>query len=58
MRWNIPVLCAAVMLAGFGAPSHAAEVRIGDFEFSCKAKSGATVKPKFGDHGQAEVWRH
>ena len=49
MRWNIPVLCAAVMLAGFGAPSHAAEVRIGDFEFSCKAKSGATVKPKFGD---------
>ena len=48
MRWNIPVLCAAVMLAGFGAPSHAAEVRIGDFEFSCKS-GGKTVKPKFGD---------
>ena len=36
------------MLAGFGAPSHAAEVRIGDFEFSCKS-GGKTVKPKFGD---------
>jgi len=49
MRWNIPVLCAAVMLAAFSAPSHAAEVRIGDFEFSCKTSDGATVKPKFGD---------
>ena len=36
------------MLAGFGGPSHAAEVRIGDFEFSCKS-GGKTVKPKFGD---------
>ena len=36
------------MLAGFGAPAHAAEVRIGDFEFSCKS-GGKTVKPKFGD---------
>ena len=35
-------------LAGFGAPAHAAEVRIGDFEFSCKS-GGKTVKPKFGD---------
>ena len=37
------------MLAAFAAPALAAQVRIGDFRFSCKAPDGKTLKPKFGD---------